>query len=140
MKNFFLIFSLITLISPTSLLAAKKHVKSTTPAAPAATTGGLSVSSVKLRSDRLALLVTFLNLNDLRDVSYSLTYSGSGVDQGVQGSIAPSGQGSTSRELLFGSCSKNVCVYHQNIKNMRLVITAQTTSGKSIVKKYLVKV
>lgn len=143
MKKLFLLLSLITIISivsPISVHAAKKRIKPTVSAKPAVSTGGLTVSSARLRSDRLALLVTFLNLSELRDLSYTLTYTGNGIDQGVSGSIATAGQGSTSRELLFGSCSKNVCVYHQNIKNMRLVITAQTTSGKTIVKKYLVKV
>lgn len=141
MKKLILILSLISLISlisPISIHAAKKRVKTASKSAPVATSG-LAISSVRLRSDHQALIVTFLNLDSLRDLSYTLTYVGNGVDQGVQGSIASAGQGSTSRELLFGSCSKNVCVYHQNIKNMRLVVTGQTTSGKTIVKKYLIK-
>lgn len=141
MKNLFRLsfIFLITLISLTSssfVFAAKPRPR---PAGGSVVSTGSSFISVRLRSDRLALFVNFLNLSQYNSISYILTYNTDGVDQGVQGSVPPAGQGSTSRELLFGTCSKNVCRYHQNIKNMHFVITAQTLSGKTLVKKFLIR-
>ena len=106
--------------------------------------GGVVVStgfviSPKLRKDRKALLVTFSNLNAVTSFSYELTYLGSGIDQGVFGQVAPKGENSTSRELLFGTCSHNVCRYHTGIQNMRFVVTADLKNGQKLTKKYRVK-
>lgn len=103
-------------------------------------TGGNSVViSPKLRSpDRLALIVNFSNLLTAKSVSYSLTYNSQRVSQGVAGSIKPE-VNTTSRELLFGTCSSGVCRYHTNITNMRFVVTVKLKSGSQFTKSYRVK-
>lgn len=94
----------------------------------------------KLRYDRQALIVYFGNLQNVRSVSYMLVYTTNGQEEGAGGSVNPSQGSTTSRELLFGTCSKNVCRYHPNITNMRFEVTAQLTSGKKLTKRYKIKI
>ena len=106
-------------------------------------TGGSGTSfavSPRLRSDRQALNVYFGGLSRVRNVSYVLTYSGNGSDQGVMGSVDASIGNATSRELLFGTCSTSVCTYHSNISNMKLEVTVEQLSGKRTLKRYRIKV
>jgi len=104
-------------------------------------TGSSSVViSPKLRGDRKALIIYFANLSKVKNISYMLTYQGSGVDQGAMGSIDSTVGGSASRELLFGTCSTSVCTYHSSIVNARLEVTIEQLSGKKTIKKYRIKV
>lgn len=96
-------------------------------------------TSVRLRTDRLAVIINFSGLNNANSVSYQLTYVGDGISQGVMGAIQPS-EGTQSRELLFGTCSRNVCRYHSNIHDARLVITSRLKSGLTVRKPYRIKV
>lgn len=95
--------------------------------------------SAKLRADRKALLVTFTNLQTAKNVEYILTYSADGVDQGVTGTIDLAAGSSASRTIVFGTESKGVYTYHNNIKNMKFVVTVVTKAGKTVTKKYTVK-
>lgn len=99
---------------------------------------GISVTP-KLRNDRHALLVYFSNLQNAESVSYMLIYQTNGQQEGAGGSVKPS-EGNASRELLFGTCSKNVCRYHPNITNMKLEVTAQLKSGKKLLKRYKIRI
>ena len=141
MKKFivFLVF-LVILVTPANVLAAKKRVR---PAASANTasknTGFAAFSGAKLRNDRLAVIVTFLNLARFANVDYTLTYTANGIDQGVQGSIPTNENANVTRELLFGTCSKNVCTYHRGIQKMKLTVTAQTKNDVVYVKKYTIR-
>lgn len=97
------------------------------------------IITAKLRSDRKALIVNFTNLSTASSVSYELTYFAEGISQGVAGNITPSDQTSTQRELLFGTCSKNVCRYHTNITQMKLMIISSLKSGVKIKKTFRIK-
>lgn len=99
---------------------------------------GISVTP-KLRRDRQALIVYFGNLQNAQSVSYMLIYKTNGQQEGAGGSVRPS-EGNANRELLFGTCSKNVCRYHPNITNMSFEVTAQLTSGKKLTKRYKIKI
>jgi len=123
---------------PKKTLAAKPRVWSKTSTTQ--TTATRPTFSVKLRKDRLALNVSFYNLNTADSVSYELTYIGNDNEQGVFGSVFVKEGDVASRLLLFGTCSKNVCRYHQNIQNMQFKITAKLKSGKTLIKKYKVRV
>lgn len=94
------------------------------------------IISPALRSGRKALIVNFSNLQTASSISYELTYNSNGTTQGVIGTIAPNGQTAISRELLFGTCSKNVCTYHTNIEGMKFVVTSTLTSGVKIRKTF----
>lgn len=94
----------------------------------------------RLRADRRALIVYFSALQNTKSVSYSLTYNTSTQPEGAIGSISTTGSSSTSQELLFGTCSKNVCRYHIGVNNARLEVTYTTKAGKKYLKKYKIKV
>ncbi len=95
--------------------------------------------SVKLRADRKALNVIFNNVNTANSVTYELLYLSGDLDKGVFGSILPKEGAYATRLLLFGTCSKNVCTYHQNISNMEFKITAKLKTGKTLTSRYKVK-
>lgn len=99
---------------------------------------GISVIP-RLRRDRQALIVNFGNLQNAQNVSYMLIYKTNGQEEGAGGSVKPS-EGNATRELLFGTCSKNVCRYHPNITSMSFEVTAQLTSGKKLIKRYKIKI
>lgn len=116
--------------------AAKAPVKTTVKSS---SSTGINISP-RLRSDRRALIVYFANLQNARSVSYSLTYDTSIQPEGAIGSVSTTGPSNISQELLFGTCSKNVCRYHTGIKNAKLDVTYTTKSGKKYIKRYRIKV
>ncbi len=100
---------------------------------------GLIVSP-RLRADRKALLVTFNNLQKVKNATYTLIYQTDGKNEGVSGSVDSSAGNSLSRELLFGTCSSGVCRYHANISSMKLEITSELPSGKRSIKRFRIKI
>lgn len=98
------------------------------------------VTSPRLRSDRKALSVYFNNLSKAKNVTYTLIYQTDGKDEGISGSIDSSAGNSTTRELLFGTCSAGVCRYHANLKNMKLEVVTELLSGKKLLRRFRVKV
>jgi len=102
--------------------------------------GSRLVVKPRLRSDRRALIIDFSNLGVVTSFSYTLEYTSNGVPQGVSGTITPRGEESIQRELLFGTCSRNVCRYHTGIKNMRLTVTSTLKSGIRVQKSFRIKV
>ncbi|MBI2464722.1 hypothetical protein HYV64_01145 [Candidatus Shapirobacteria bacterium] len=141
MKNslfsvFIFYFLFFTFVS--SANAAKKRVYGST--AVVSTTSKSVVVSPRLRRDKGALLLNVSGLSTVKSLTYELTYTGSGQDQGVFGSIEPSTSGnSTSRSLYFGTCSHNVCNPHSGVKNARLTVTIKTSAGKNIIRRYRIK-
>ena len=128
----------ISLKQPNLTFAAKTRVWTTGSAK--TTVASRPSFSVTFRSDRRALNIRFYNLKTASSTSYELTYNGSGNDQGVVGSALTSEGNSASRLLLFGTCSHGVCTYHQNIQNMQLTITSKLNTGKTLIKRYKIKV
>ncbi len=123
------------------------HAKKTVPQARAATSTGKVVSaskgvttSVKFRSDRRAVVATFSNLSVASNVTYSLSYDSKGMTQGAGGSLKGDAGDTTTRELLFGTCSSGVCRYDSGITNAKLVITTTLKTGKKVVRTYKLKV
>ena len=94
----------------------------------------------KLRRDRKALIVYFSGLQNATAVSYVLTYKTSVQDEGAMGSLNLDGKSTQSVELLFGTCSKNVCRYHTGIKDAKLEVTYTLKNNKKYVKRYRIKV
>lgn len=100
---------------------------------------GITVTP-RLRVDRKALLVYFGGLQNANSISYMLIYKTNGQEEGAGGSVNPVQGNTATRELLFGTCSKNVCRYHANITNMKLEISADLKSGKKLVKRYKIRI
>lgn len=99
---------------------------------------GINVTP-RLRADRRALIVYFSNLQNASSVSYALTYNTSVQQEGAIGSLNLA-TSRISQELLFGTCSKNVCRYHTGVKNMKLEVSYTLKSGKKYIKKYRIKI
>lgn len=97
-------------------------------------------TSVRLHPDRRAVIVSFSHLDLANSVTYVLTYLAGGKSEGSQGMIRPAGEIATSREILFGTCSTNVCTYHSSITNARLTITIALKSGKTLRRSYRIKI
>ena len=100
---------------------------------------GINISP-RLRADRRALVVYFSNLQNASSVSYALTYTTSQQQEGAIGSLPLGKASNASQELLFGTCSKNVCRYHSGIRDAKLEVSYTTKSGKKYLKKYKIKV
>ncbi|OGG11902.1 hypothetical protein A2Z00_00925 [Candidatus Gottesmanbacteria bacterium RBG_13_45_10] len=98
-----------------------------------------SYSSAKLSRDTHSVIVSFLNLKLVRRIDYVLSYDANGIKQGVVGAFVPSGQSTDSRNLYFGTCSRNVCTPHYGISRATLTITTTLSSGSTYVKRYIIK-
>lgn len=131
-----IILGLIWLSQPEKAYARKKlpAVQTKVTAAPAPA-GDMPFSSLKLRADKLALLLKFANLAQAQSITYVLTYNSREVPQGVEGNLDPS-IGSTQKELVFGTCSGVVCTYHTGISDMRLQLSIGLKNGKTLTRIY----
>lgn len=115
------------------------QAKKSLPAKTGGKFSGITVSP-RLRLDRRALLINFGNLQNASQVSYSLTYTTNTQQEGAMGALNLTGSSNQSQELLFGTCSKNVCRYHTGIKNAKLDISYTLKSGKKYLRKFKIKV
>lgn len=97
-------------------------------------------ASVKFRSDRRAIVVSFSNLKIARRVDYLLNYQSKGLTQGASGSISLPTSEPVIRELLFGSCSRGVCRYDTGITNAKLTVTTTLTNGRKVAKNFRLKI
>lgn len=100
---------------------------------------GINVTP-KIRADRRAVVVYFSNLQNAKDVSYMLVYKSNGQEEGAMGGLNLKGSNTATQELLLGTCSKNVCRYHTNIKDARLEVSYTLKTGKKYLKKYRLKI
>ena len=114
--------------------AAKKRVRTTV-----VTSKGVAYSSAKLSRGTNSVILNLLNLDKVSKVSYILSYSANGIEQGAAGSISPAGA-TDSRDLYFGTCSKGVCTPHYNIKNASLTVSVTLKSGGTYTKRYKLKI
>jgi hypothetical protein len=141
MKKTFLLIIIGTVLFITGNVEAKilpRFTKTSGSTGKQIATSGLVVSP-KLRSDRLALILTLSNLQKVNNATYTLTYQTNGEEQGINGTLDSSSGSSATRILLFGTCS-DVCRYHQNITNMKLEITSVLPNGRQTLKRYRIKV
>lgn len=130
---FFMIFSVSSSeakVLPQATKSAKQSVSKSS--------SGITVSP-RFRADRRAVVVNFSNLQNAQSVSYTLTYTQKGQEEGAIGTLNPTSS-TASQELLFGTCSKNVCRYHSNISNVKLEVLYTLKSGKKYVKRYRLKI
>lgn len=104
--------------------------------------GTTIIVTPKLRADKKAITVNFLNLQNASAVSYSLVYKQgpNGQQEGAGGALVLNGQLTDKAELLFGTCSAGVCRYHSNIKDARLEVSYTSKSGKKYLKKFKIKI
>lgn len=124
------------------------HAKRTLPGASVQKSGGKAAGgvkgvgvSVKFRGDRKAIIAAFSDLEIASSVSYTLSYTaGRGVREGAGGTLSDLSGGSTTRELLFATCSSGVCRYHTGIKNAKFTVTTTLKNGRKVVKNFRLKI
>lgn len=137
------LFLFFFLVFPKTV-SAKRRLPRAVPiktggSAPVARTSRGVTARVRFRGDRLAIVVDFSNLGIASLVSYNLSYTTRGTTQGAGGNISPS-EGSTTRELIFGTCSGGVCRYDSGITKARFLVTTVLKNGVKIVKPFRLKV
>ncbi len=121
----------------TPVFAAKPRVRSGAKSAVVSSASGYSKARLSRATN--SVVVTFINLGSVSRVTYTLSYTANGIEQGAVGSITPAGT-TDSRDLYFGTCSHGVCTPHRGIQNATLLIETQLKSGKMNVKRYRIKI
>lgn len=140
MKGKAIILTILTLFFFTNTAHAK-----TLPQAKKASSKVTTVKSAgifvtpRIRADRKAVTVYFSNLQNAKNVSYALTYNTAQQQEGAMGALNLNSSNQP-QELLFGTCSKNVCRYHTGIKDAKLEVSYALKSGKKYLKRYRIKV
>lgn len=82
------------------------------------------VVSLTSRPDGRELTLEIENIKNIKTIEYELVYLTEGVQRGVIGSIdLKEGEGSITRKLLLGTCSRGVCRYDKNVTGGTLTIT-----------------
>lgn len=75
------------------------------------------------RKDGNALILNLKRTASYEAISYELSYNAEGVDRGVVGSInTDKKKGEYEQEILFGTCSRNVCKYDKGVENGTLIL------------------
>ncbi len=89
--------------------------------------------SLTPRSDKRAVTLKVSKISkDTVSIEYELSYdTGSGLPRGVLGKAQIKGTDSLSREILLGSCSKNVCVYDEGVTKISLTLKFNKSSGQA---------
>ncbi len=85
------------------------------------------------------LNLTFSNLGNAKKISYQLTYTRTGGSEGVEGAVGFKGKGPITKVITLGTCSAKKCVYHRNVKNIKVKIVTTYSGGKSETQFYFVK-
>lgn len=89
--------------------------------------------SAYVTKNKRSFSATFTNLTKVKTFTYTLSYDSAAGPQGSQGSInVKSGVKRLTRNFLLGSCSRKVCIYHKNIKNLKLNVNFTLNSGKVV--------
>lgn len=141
---FLVVFLSVFLVYPQGVHAKKVLPRQgPTKASVGAKTGGGTKGvavSVKFKGDRGGIVATFSNLEIAKSVSYTLSYTSRGIQEGAGGTISNLSSGTTTRELLFATCSSGVCRYHTGIKNAKFVATTTLRNGKKVSKVFRLKI
>lgn len=132
------IFFILSVTLPSDTQAAKKFIPKGKTVRYTTSSGSIP-AVVRYRPDRLGILMSFSNFAGIESVAYSFTYTTNGIPQGAGGTVTAGNNPTSSRELLFGTCSTSVCTYHYNLSGARLVVTAKLTNGRTVTKGYRIK-
>lgn len=132
-----IVFSVLTPL--VTVQAAKVRVRSK-QSRQTAKSAGKAYSSVRLSRPTHSIVVTFLNLDKVNRIEYTLSYVAGGIPQGVVGSLPAGGETSQTRDFYFGTCSHGVCTAHYNIRNATFTVATRLKSGGTYVKRYRIKI
>lgn len=87
--------------------------------------------SLTARSDKRGAILKISKIpDDVLTVEYEISYeTKAGLPRGILGKI--DAKPTITKNLDFGSCSKNVCVYDEGVKKVSLTLKFNKSSGKS---------
>jgi len=86
------------------------------------------------RSDKKAVILKISKISpEITSVDYELAYeTRGGLSRGVLGKVdIETGQELILREILLGTCSRNVCVYDEGVKKVSLTLKFNKAGGVS---------
>ncbi|MBI5465522.1 hypothetical protein HY946_02840 [Candidatus Gottesmanbacteria bacterium] len=86
------------------------------------------------RYDKKAVILKISKIpTDVTSIDYELSYEAKGgLPRGVLGKVdIKAGQQTILREILLGTCSRNVCVYDEGVKKVSLTLKFNKSSGQS---------
>lgn len=136
--SMFIVLTLMAISLVPPAIAAKPRVRSATTKSTGAVATGYS--KAKLSRNTNSVVLTFINLGSVSKATYTLSYTANGIEQGAMGSVTPSGSGTDTRDVYFGTCSHGVCTPHRGIQNAMLTVETNLKSGKTHVKRYRIKI
>lgn len=140
MKLFVILFLSLLALSNVSPVEAAKPRTPVKPAAKSAVSyGAIGYSKAKLSRNTNSVIVTFMNLGNVSKITYTLSYTANGIEQGAMGSLTPNGNATDSRDVYFGTCSHGVCTPHRGIQNAALLVETRLKNGKTNTKRYVIR-
>lgn len=90
--------------------------------------------SLTPRYDKKAVILKISQIPpETTSIDYELSYETSeGLPRGVLGTLhLKEGEGSVEREIVLGTCSRNVCVYDTGVEKVNLVLKFNFPQGSS---------
>ena len=81
------------------------------------------------RTDGKEFTLNISNIKETDTIEYELVYLSQGLSRGVVGSIEVEGKSSIERDLLLGTCSKNVCKYDEGVEEGTLTLRFRGDAG-----------
>jgi len=101
---------------------------------PAFAAPGSSVRLIKKQN----VVISLSGIKDLKSVNYELTYLNGVKEEGAVGTILPK-KDTESRTIYLGTCSKEACTPHKNLKSGKVTIKFKTKAGVVTTKRYSLK-
>jgi hypothetical protein len=81
------------------------------------------------RADGKEFTLEISRFGDAETIEYELVYLSQGLSRGVVGSVEVKGESSISRDLLLGTCSRNVCKYDEGVEEGTLTLRFRSEEG-----------
>lgn len=79
--------------------------------------------TITTRADRKAINLTFESLSTATIIDYTVTYVSKNINRGITGKIIRSKAEQTlTREILLGTCSKDVCTYDEGVTTVKIAV------------------
>lgn len=82
-------------------------------------------------SDKKSITMNIAKVSGVSSFDYEVNYNAKGnIPRGVIGSIQVTSGSSISRDILLGTCSKNVCKYDEGVTEVNFVIKVNYSNGE----------
>jgi hypothetical protein len=82
------------------------------------------------RADGKEFKMTISRIQNAKTIEYEMVYLASGLSRGVVGSVKPkAGESRVTRDLLLGTCSRDVCKYDEGVTEGTLTLRFRSAEG-----------